>query len=152
MKRSQRLKSIVEIKAAQEKSALEALGAAQRKLQEMQTQVDSLKNYRLDYQVKFTQLGRAGTDVARLLEFRAFMDKLDKAIAGQELALNECQTNLMAKRKYWEGLHQRTQNIQKVCDFARADELKQEDKREQLEQDERACRSGRNNSASRGNV
>ena len=152
MKKSQRLKTIVEIKAAQEKSALEALGAAQRKLQEMQAQVDSLKNYRLDYQVKFEQLGRAGTPVAQLLEFRAFMDKLDKAIAGQEMAQNECETRLMAKRKHWEGLHYRTQSLQKVCDSARAVELKQEDRREQLEQDERACRSGRNNSASRGNI
>jgi len=152
MKRSQRLKTIVEIKAAQEKSALEALGAAQRKLQEIQAQVDSLKNYRLDYQIKFAQLGRAGTSVAQLLEFRAFMDKLDKAIVGQELALNECENRLMAKRKHWEDLHYRTQSLQKVCDFARADELKQEDRREQLEQDERACRSGRNNSASRGNI
>ena len=152
MKRSQRIKTIVEIKAAQEKSALETLGAAQRKLQEMQAQVDSLKNYRLEYQAKFTQLGRAGTSVVQLLEFRAFMDKLDKAIAGQEQALSECETSLMAKRKLWEGMHHRTQSLQKVCDSALAAELKQEDKLEQLEQDERACRSGRNSSASMENV
>ena len=152
MKRSQRIKTIVEIKAAQEKSALEALGAAQRKLQEMQAQVDSLKNYRLEYQAKFTQLGQAGTSVVHLQEFRAFMDKLDKAIAGQEQALSECETLLMAKRKLWEGMHHRTQSLQKVCDSALAAELKQEDKLEQLEQDERACRSGRNSSASMENV
>ena len=152
MKRSQRLKTLVEIKAAQEQSALEALGAAQRKRQEIQAQVDSLKNYRLDYQLKFTQLGRAGTGVIQLLEFRAFMDKLDKAIAGQEQALTEWENRLMAKRKSWEDRHHQTQSLQKVCDSARAAELKQEDRLEQLEQDERAGRAGRNNSADRGNV
>ncbi|MGZ8907535.1 MAG: flagellar export protein FliJ, partial [Methylobacter sp.] len=58
-------------------------------------------------------------------------------------ALRECETDLMAKRKIWEELHHRTQSLQKVCNSALAAELKQEGTREQLEQDERASRSGR---------
>jgi flagellar FliJ protein len=144
MKKSQRIKTIVEIKAAQEKNALEALGASQRKLLATQAQVESLRKYRQEYQDRFNQLGDVGSNIVQLLEFRSFMDKLDKAIAGQEHALRECETDLIAKRKIWEGMHHRTQSLQKVCNSALATELKHEGKLEQLEQDERASRSGRN--------
>jgi flagellar FliJ protein len=50
----------------------------------------------------------------------------------------------MTKRKIWEGLHHRTQSLQKVCNSALAAEIKQESRREQSEQDERVCRSGKN--------
>ena len=143
MKKSQRIKPIVEIKATQEKSSLEALGASQRKLLATQAQVESLRKYRQEYQDRFKQLGGVGISVVQLLEFRSFMDKLDKAIAGQEHSLSACETDLMTKRKIWEGLHHRTQSLQKVCNSALAAEIKHEGKLEQLEQDERASRSGR---------
>jgi flagellar FliJ protein len=143
IKKSQRIKTIVEIKAAQERGALEALGASQRKLLAAQAQVDSLRKYRQEYQDSFKQRGDVGVSVVQLLEFRSFMDKLDKAIAGQEQALDACAADLVAKRKIWEGLHYRTQSLQKVCNSALAAELKQEGRLEQLEQDERASRSGR---------
>ncbi|MGZ8950148.1 MAG: flagellar export protein FliJ [Methylobacter sp.] len=152
MKKSQRIKTIVDIKATQEKNALEVLGAVQRKLLTMETQVDGLKNYRREYQDRFDLLGRKGVNIAQLLEFRSFIDKLDKAIIGQEQVLRSIEAELMAKRKIWEGLHQKTQSLQKVCDSALVVEMKQEAKREQLEQDERASRAGRNNAGGTGNA
>ncbi len=152
MKKSQRIKTIVEIKATQEKNALEALGAVQRKLLAMQAQVEGLRNYRQEYQDRFNQLGVKGVNVAQLLEFRSFIDKLDKAIMGQEQVLSSIEAELMAKRKIWEELHHKTQSLQKVCDSALVAEMKQEAKREQLEQDERASRIGRNNSNGMGNA
>lgn len=145
MKKSQRIKTIVDIKATQEKNALEALGAVQRKLQSMQDQVEGLKNYRKEYQHRFDQLGIKGVNVGQLLEFRSFIDKLDKAILGQEQVLSSIEAELRAKRKIWEELHYKTQSLQKVCDSAVMVEVKQEAKREQQEQDERASRIGRNN-------
>ena len=143
IKKSQRIKTIVEIKATQEKSALEALGVSQRKLSATQAQVESLRKYRQEYQDRYNQLGSGGISVVQLQEFRSFMDKLDKAIAGQQHTLNECEADLMTKRKIWEELHHRTQSLQKVCNSALAAEIKQEGKLEQLEHDERASRSGR---------
>lgn len=146
MKKSQRIKTIVEIKATQEKHALEVLGAVQRKFQTMQAQVEGLINYRKEYQDRFDQMGSRGAHVAQLLEFRSFIDKLDKAIIGQEHLLSSIEAELKAKRKAWEELHHKTQSLQKVCDSALVTEMKQEAKREQLEQDERASRIGRNHS------
>lgn len=152
IKKSQRIKTIVEIKAAQEKNQLEVLGASQRKLTAMQAQVDGLKKYRMDYQDKFNQLGNIGTNVGQLLEFRSFMDKLDTAIAGQELSLDQSRADLAAKRKIWENMHNRTESLKKVYDSALATEIKQESKFEQLAQDERASRLGRNNPGNTSNA
>jgi len=152
VKKSQRIKTIVEIKATQEKSALEVLGAVQRKLQGMQAQVEGLRSYRKEYQDRFDQLGSRGVNVAQLLEFRSFIDKLDKAIIGQEQVLSSIEAEVIAKRKIWEELHHKTQSLQKVCDSALVIEMKQEAKREQQEQDERASRIGRNNSSGMGNA
>jgi flagellar protein FliJ len=152
MKKSNRLKTIVDLKAAQEQDSLEALGASQRKLIAMQAQVDNLKKYRQDYQDKFNQLGSVGANVSQILEFRSFMDKLDKAIAGQEHALDQSKTELAMKRKTWEGMHHRTKSLDKIYQTALKTESKQENKFEQSEQDERASRLGRNNSANLRNT
>jgi flagellar protein FliJ len=139
-KKSQRIKAIVDIKAMQEKTALEVLGATQRKLVAMQDQVDGLIIYRQEYRDRFNQLGAGGSSISKLLEFRSFMDKLDKAIAEQELILIEYEAEVITKRKLWKDLHHRTQSLQKVCDSALYEELKQEYKQEQLAQDEHASR------------
>jgi flagellar FliJ protein len=146
VKKSQRIKTIVDIKAKQEKNALEILGAVQRKLLDMQAQIDGLIVYRKEYQDRFDKLGGNGVNVAQLLEFRSFIDKLDKAVIGQEQVLSSIEVELKAKRKIWEEFHHKTQSLQKVCDSALVVEMKLEAKREQLEQDERASRIGRNNS------
>ncbi len=151
-KKSQRIKTIVDLKAAQEQDSLEALGASQRKLMAMQAQVDNLKKYRQDYQDKFNRLGNAGANVGQLLEFRSFMDKLDKAIAGQEQSLDQSKAELATKRKIWESMHHRTKSLKKIYQAALKTELKQESKSEQLEQDERASRLGRNNANNMKNV
>jgi flagellar protein FliJ len=148
MKKSQRIKTLVDLKAAQEKESLEAVGAAQRKMLGLQAQVDNLKQYRKDYQNKFNQLGSSGANVGQLLEFRSFMDKLDKAIAGQEQALDQSKADLAIKRKHWEITHHRTKSLKKIHQGAIKTELKQESKYEQLEQDERAARLGRSLSKS----
>ena len=143
MKKSQRIKTLVDLKAAQAKSALEALGVCQRKWSAMQTQIQGLHDYRKDYQNKLDALGADGANVAQLQEFKSFIEKLDKAILGQEQALRGIEQELDFKKKAWENLHYRTQGLQKVCDSAITVEAKQEDKREQLLQDEHAGRMGR---------
>ena len=145
MKKSLRIKSIVEIKAAQEKNALEILGGVQKRRFEMQAQIEGLNVYRKEYQDRFDLLGAKGVNVAQLLEFRSFIDKLDMAILGQERVLNSIEVELVAKKKIWEELQRKTESLQKVCDSASKIEMKLEAKQEQQEQDERSSRISRNN-------
>ncbi len=142
-KRSQRLQTIVDIKANQEQKALETLGQSQRQHTEMKRQVDGLSNYRSDYVDKCNAFARDGVQVSRLIEFRSFIDKLDVAIAGQEKILKNMEQNVQLNRRMWEHSHYSTQTIQKVRESALKVEQKHENKREQAEQDEHASRLGR---------
>jgi len=97
VKKSLRIKSIVEIKAAQEKNALEVMGGIQKRRFEMQAQIEGLNVYRKEYQDRFDLLGAKGVNVAQLLEFRSFIDKLDMAILGQERVLNSIDVELVTE-------------------------------------------------------
>ncbi len=142
-KKSERLKMITDLHARQEQEALQALGRSQQKLLELQTQLQQLQKYRLDHKAKVEKQTTA-MSINQFLEFRAFADKLDKAITGQQLAVNIQEQDLQKVRKNWEEKHQRTKSLQKISDLALVEELKAEFKQEQLEQDARAARSGKN--------
>jgi flagellar FliJ protein len=143
MKKSQRLKVIIDLHARQERDALEALGLSQKKLQDQQSQLESLESYRLDYLAKFAARQQAGINISQLMEFRAFADKLDNAIEGQRQTVKSHERDVQRARKHWEEAHQRTKSLQKVSDLALVEEMKVEHKREQAEQDDRVARSGR---------
>jgi flagellar protein FliJ len=143
MKKSRRFQALVDIQAHEEQVALEVMGRHQQKLQALQSQVDHLQSYRDDYNRKLGEQQRAGMNVNQLLEFRAFADKLDKAIEGQRQALFQQEREFQGARKHWEECRQRRKSLQKVSELAAAEELKIENKREQAEQDARAARSTR---------
>lgn len=143
MKRSQRLKTIIDLHARQEKEALQILGRSQQLLQEQQTQLEHLKTYRQEYLAKLAERQQIGMNVSQLLEFRAFADKLDKAIEGQYQAVAVKEREYQRARAKWEDCHQRSKSIEKLGQMAVAEELKLENKREQNEQDARAARSAR---------
>lgn len=145
MKKSERLKVIIDLHARQEQDALQIMGLCQQKLQVQQAQLENLQKYRLEYNARFAEQQRAGMNVSQLLELRAFADKLDKAIEGQQSVVSNHENELLRARKQWEERHQRTKSLQKVSDLALAEELKIEARREQNEQDEHAARSGRKN-------
>lgn len=146
MKKSDRLKTIVELNAEQEKKALEAFGSAQKKHLQLQQQLENLINYRREYQEKFDVSCSEGVRVGQLLEFRSFIDKLDKAIAGQNQTLQQVEAELNSIRGNWVNLHNRTKNLQKIRDNAASAEMKQQDKQEQMEQDDQVS-TGRRNGA-----
>ena len=144
MKNSKRINTLVELSSEKETAALKDLGVAQRKSIELQNQIESLKKYRQEYQDKLSHLGNGGLTIDQLIEFRSFIDKLDKAIVGQESVLSQCREQVLLKRRAWENLHKKTGSLQKILDSATVSEMKHEHKREQAEQDERATRLGRN--------
>ncbi len=143
MKRSQRIQVIVDLKSGQEQKALESLGKSQSEHQEMVAQIEHLTKYRLEYLDKFNSQSNAGLNILQLQEFRAFANKLDTAIAGQEKNLQDLAEKLAKKRKIWLQAHQKTNSLQKVQNSALQTEQIQVEKREQKDQDERSSRSGR---------
>ncbi len=143
MKKSKRFQFIIDFNAQQEKQALEELGQCQKKRQELLQQLLNLQKYRQEYQQKHEEQEEHGVSINRLLEFRAFLEKLDKAIIEQEQLIQAKDQDLKACRKNWEQKYQKTRSLQKVADIAAGEEIRLENKREQSEQDERASRMGR---------
>ena len=145
MKKSQRLTTVVEIKETQEKKVLEMLGDCQSKHLKKVNQLENLIKYRQQYQEKYKLLAGNGLGIKQILEYRAFIDKLEKAITKEDQMLEVSSKELVAKRKKWEVAHQQTISMQKARDTALAGELKIVEKQEQAELDERASRGGRKN-------
>lgn len=150
MKKSQRLKIIVDLNATDEKKALETLGKAQRKKNHLQVKLDELLQYQQDYKQKFQAVSETGVNITQLLDFRAFISKLEIAIDGQKKAVIELEEEVAFVRKSWERKHQKTKSLQKVCDTAIEEEVKIEDKREQKEQDDQASSRSDRGSGTKG--
>lgn len=147
MKRSQRLRTIVELHALQEKDALQLMGRCQQQLREQQSQLEHLKVYRREYMDKLADRQQQGMNVSQLLEFRAFAEKLDKAIEGQRQAVLAQEREFQRAQANWEESHQRTKSLERLSQIALTEEQKLENKREQNEQDARAARSARKDGA-----
>lgn len=147
MKKSERIQVLVDLQSEQEKRALETLGHCQRQCLELDKQLQNLQNYRREYVEKYDVSENRTVSISRLLEFRAFIEKLDKAIGLQRQALDDKQRELQRCRKQWEQKHQKTQSLQKISDQAASDEIKRINKQEQVAQDEYASRFGRKNGA-----
>ncbi|MBS3965208.1 MAG: flagellar export protein FliJ [Methylomonas sp.] len=143
MKKSDRFNIIIALHDRQERSALEALARVQQTLHEQQAKLSHLQNYRLEYADKLIARQRLGLHVSQLLEYRAFSDKLDKAIDGQRQSVVRHERDVLAARQYWEDCQQRRKSLQKVKEMALSEERRLEDKREQAEQDAHATRLAR---------
>jgi flagellar FliJ protein len=144
-KKSERLKLIIDLQLGRERDALKMLGTLQQRLLAVQSQLDNLRNMRFEYQQKVEERQSAGINVSQLLEFRSFADKLGQAINTQETLVLSQEMDLQRARLFWEECHQRYKNLKKLGEQARLEELNAENRREQLEQDERAARSSRKN-------
>lgn len=144
MKRSQRLKVIVDLNADKEKKALEELGQVQVKKQQSEIQLENLQQYQLEYLQTNKETSEKSISVIQLIEFRSFISKLDKAIEDQRQVVLDMGDEVILARKNWEIQHHKMKGMQKIRDSAIAEEVKIENKREQNEQDDRAARIGRN--------
>ncbi len=145
MKRSQRLEAIVDLNRKNEKKALEALGLAQVEKNKALKQREGLQRYKQEYIEKYQTVSAAGIHIVRLLDFRAFVEKVDTAIESQEKIGLEREYDISLARKEWETQYKKTKSIKNVQSAAAWEEMKIENKQEQREQDDRAALLNRYN-------
>jgi len=139
VKKSQRLQTIVDLKARQENKDRLALAEEQEKRRQKEAQLSNLISYREDYLKKNEKLLKSGISVMQLMEFRAFIEKIEKAIAGEEAGLLAIDNELGRLKKAWEEAHHQTHNMQKIQTNAQIIERKQSEKKEQLEMDDQSA-------------
>lgn len=142
MNRIKRIAPIVELAETKEKQAVQAYGMKQQKLDEAHKALNSLRSFRENYAALFNQSGTKGIGMRQLHEYRAFLAKINVAIVEQEKAVATAEDELKAARQVWEAAHGHTLGMHKVLDKLQAEQMRKEQKREQLEQDDRASRRG----------
>ncbi len=144
VKKSSRLQFIVDLNAEKEKEALELLADCQQKKKQNQQQLDNLKNYYQEYHGRFDDHSHKGLNINQLMEFKAFLSKLESAIEDQQQGLGLLNAEIDRLTVNWQMKRYKTQSLQKVCDSARKEEARAKDLLEQKEQDERSARMSRN--------
>lgn len=140
MKKSQRLGSIRDLAENREKDAALAFGKLRQAAESQRHSLENLQGFRTSYTERFRQHGESGISVQRMLEYRAFLEKISGVIQEQEQALARAELELERARRAWESAHRHTLGMQKLVDTARGDEQRREARREQAEMDERTGR------------
>ncbi len=140
MNRSQRLQPVKKIAENREKEAANELGKAQKRLDEMLSRLKELKQYREEYTRNFMTVGAQGMGVARMLEYRAFLAKIDGAVDYQTQVVEQVRRDCDYRQRVWGHLHGRVLALDKVATRYRHQEDLDADRRLQKETDERAQR------------
>jgi len=92
------LQPLMNLAQHQNESATRKLGQLNKKQQNAQQQLDTLLEYRKDYQARLQAATRNGMDPAELRNFQQFINKLDEAISQQLKAVEQSKASTQAGR------------------------------------------------------
>jgi len=116
---------------------------------EAQVKLDQLKTYETEYAGSLqTRMGQ-GIGVAQLNDYRLFLAKLARAIETQGGEVERRQRAWEAEHAGWLTLKQRQQALEVLAQRHAAELIVKEGKREQKQQDEFASKTGKNEASRR---
>ncbi|MET0012535.1 MAG: flagellar export protein FliJ [Sedimenticola sp.] len=137
MTASKRLQPVRRVAESRERKAAKQLGDSTRRVQAEEAKLHQLKQYHQEYLDRFEQTSRNGISAAQLLEYRAFLEKLEQAITEQTKIVQASQSERSNHKQEWQKKHVRTQALDKAVERIRTAEQKEEQGREQKELDDR---------------
>lgn len=138
MMRSKRLDSVLRMAGDREREAAGALAQSRNRLAAQEQRLAMLLDYRAEYEERFKVRGAGGIGIGQLQEYRAFLDRLSRAIEHQRKTLAQAQQQMDLDRQCWLDETRRAQSLGKVQERLRDDEQRGIDAQEQRETDERA--------------
>jgi len=136
MKRSKKLKPVVDIKVKATEDALIKLGQANMIWQQDKQQLEDLNRYKGEYLAMFRQSDTLVMSAQKVLELRSFLVQLDQAINAQEHQVQSSYDGVQHQQKLWLEARSKEQAIQSLVSRYHADEIYQQAKQEQRESDE----------------
>lgn len=139
--KSKRLKPISEIAEAKERDAARHMGTQQGVLNKHQSKLVELVKYRSEYTKKMVTAGGQGISAGQMRDYSHFICRLDEAIVFQRSQIELAIRQLEVKQREWQVMHTRSEALNKVVSRYQTAEIREQDKREQKESDERAQRS-----------
>ncbi len=140
MKRSQRLEPVVRVAENREQQAARSLGDSQSALNQAQQRLNELKNYREEYIQRFHTTGAVGMSAMQMGDYRLFLSNLSRAIEQQAGLVEQAAAVVEQQRQQWFTRRGKVKMLGNVVSRFQTEEQRVVDRKEQLEQDERAQR------------
>ncbi len=134
------LETLIDLAHRETDEAARRLGEALRAGEEAMQKLDLLRQYRNDYAARCQSSLEQGISATHFMNFQAFMQKLDCAIAGQQKVVDEAQHRVGQARSAWQTCEQKKMSFVTLADRADKAALRRESWREQKQQDEFATR------------
>ncbi len=137
MKKSRRLKTIVELAAFNEKKAAKTMVDSRIQKEDEEKKLAQLTTFQEQYSKRLHNNASQGLAASQLIEYREFLYKIGKAIKEQEQVVGGMNESLGGHMAVWRSARHRRQGMDKIMDTTRSYEIRLQDKREQAEIDDR---------------
>lgn len=140
MSPSERFKPIQKIASHRERKAAAALGESLKQREAAMQRLDELRQYLAEYLERFARAVQNGLSSTQMLEYQVFINKLETAVAHQEKIVAQSQRNCDDSKADWRGRYTKSKAMENAIDRMHKAELKDQERREQSDSDERAQR------------
>ncbi len=137
MTKSDRFRPLQHVASSRERDAARALGESERRRLEELQRLEALRQYHAEYLERFRSAQQHGMTVGRLLEYQAFLAKLEKAVEHQADVVRRWEAEAGRRQQAWREKHTRSRVMDKVLENLQDAERQEDDRREQADLDER---------------
>ena len=120
-----------------ERDAARAYGESRRRLDEEQQRLAELEAYRAEYLQRFRALQQDGITVAQLLEYQAFLGKLETALHHQAELVELRRADAERRMAAWTDRRTHTRAMDRAVENLEEAELKAGERRDQKALDDR---------------
>lgn len=136
MTRQQPLDTLIDLAREARDTAGQMLASERRNQQQVETQLETLGQYRLEYAQRLQQAMFSGIDPATMHNYQAFLRSLDDALMRARKALDEQQQRVTKSQQHWQQQQQRLSSYDTLA-TRRADlAARQENRRDMRRSDE----------------
>lgn len=135
------LQPLVHLAQQQNDAATRKFGQLVQQQQAAQVKLETLQQYRKDYQVRFQEAERNGMNQFDLHNFQGFIQRLDEAIEQQRNANEYARGQVQAGRSELQEAQRKMKSFDTLAQRHAANERKLADKIEQRQQDEHTGRA-----------
>jgi flagellar FliJ protein len=140
MTRSKRYAQVGNVMHVRKDERAEMLRSAEARAQTEETRLAELDRYRAEYRATLLERQKAGMNAAMATDYKAFLGKLDRAIAQQQQRVMAARHACEAERRSFREAGTRAAAMDSLVTQCRVEEQRAEDRREQHASDERALR------------
>jgi flagellar FliJ protein len=140
MTRSKSIAPVRKVMEDTERERAQAMAKARRRVAEAEAKLHELSRYHVDYATSFSRVASEGLISTALRDFQVFLARLAEAERQQERIVARAREDLAAETHRWQEAAQRSKALGLVVERWSCEERRQDERRDQLETDDRAQR------------